>query len=250
VQADQMVENAVGILGMPLGVCANMRVDGRDYVVPMAVEEPSVIAASSHAAKMLRAGGGVLSRATEPLLIGQIQLLDVADVERAVRAVRGATPQLLALADSKHHALVAAGGGARAIEVRPLPRTSEDDPVGDMLVVEVVVDVRDAMGANAVNSMCERLAPRIADLTGGRVNLRILSNLTDRRLVTVEGRVPFAHLVDKAQGGKSGESLARRIEEASVFAERDPYRAATHNKGIMNGIDAMAIATGQDWRSC
>ena len=249
VQADQMVENAVGILGMPLGVCANMRVDGRDYVVPMAVEEPSVIAASSHAAKMLRAGGGVLSRSTEPLLIGQIQVLDVRDVESAVRAVREATPQLLALADSKHHALVAAGGGARAIEVRPLPRVSEEDPVGDMLLVEVVVDVRDAMGANAVNSMCERLAPRIADLTGGRVNLRILSNLTDRRLVTVEGRVPFAHLVDKAQGGKSGESLARRIEEASVFAERDPYRAATHNKGIMNGIDAVLLALGQDFRA-
>ncbi len=248
-QADQMVENAVGILGMPLGVCANMRVDGRDYVVPMAVEEPSVIAASSHAAKMLRAGGGVLSRTTEPLVVGQIQVLDVPDVESAVRAIREATPQLLALADSKHHALVAAGGGARAIEVRPLPRVNEDDPVGDMLLVEVVVDVRDAMGANAVNSMCERLAPRIADLSGGRVNLRILSNLTDRRLVTVEGRVPFAHLVDKAQGGKSGESLARRIEEASVFAERDPYRAATHNKGIMNGIDAVLLALGQDFRA-
>ena len=248
-QADQMVENAVGILGMPLGVCANLRVDGRDYVVPMAVEEPSVIAASSHAAKMLRAGGGVLSRVTEPLVVGQIQLLEVADPELATAAVRRAEAELLALANGKHHALVGAGGGARAIEVRRLPRLDADDPCGDMLLVEVVVDVRDAMGANAVNSMCERLAPRVADLTGGRVNLRILSNLTDRRLVTVEGRVPFAHLVDKAQGGKSGESLARRIQEASVFAERDPYRAATHNKGIMNGVDAVLLALGQDFRA-
>ncbi|MFN9809744.1 MAG: hydroxymethylglutaryl-CoA reductase, degradative [Deltaproteobacteria bacterium] len=248
-QADQMVENAVGILGMPLGVCANLRVDGRDYVLPMAVEEPSVIAASSHAAKMLRAGGGVLSRVSEPLVIGQIQLLDVADPEAATEAVRAAEAELLALANGKHHALVGAGGGARAVEVRRLPRIEADDPCGDMLLVEVIVDVRDAMGANAVNSMCERLAPRVADLTGGRVNLRILSNLTDRRLVTVEGRVPFAHLVDKAQGGRSGESLARRIEEASVFAERDPYRAATHNKGIMNGIDAALLALGQDFRA-
>ncbi|MBX7194364.1 MAG: hydroxymethylglutaryl-CoA reductase, degradative [Sandaracinaceae bacterium] len=248
-QADQMVENAVGILGMPLGVCANMRVDGRDYLVPMAVEEPSVIAASSHAAKMLRAGGGVLSRATDPLVVGQMQILDVPDPAGAMEAVRAATADLLALADSRHHSLIAAGGGARALEVRMLPRIAPDDPVGDMMLVELVVDVRDAMGANAINSMCERLAPRIAELTGGRVNLRILSNLTDRRLVTVEGRVPFAHLVDKAQGGKSGESLARRIEEASVFAERDPYRAATHNKGIMNGVDAVLLALGQDFRA-
>ncbi|UJR78353.1 hydroxymethylglutaryl-CoA reductase, degradative [Sandaracinus amylolyticus] len=252
VQADRMVENALGVLGMPLGLCVNMRIalDGeaaRDVLAPMAVEEPSVIAAASYASKLLRAGGGVRASVSEPVMIGQIQVLEVPDPEVAERAVRAAKDELIASANSGHPSLIAAGGGARDVEVRHLAQLGEDDPCGAMMVVHLVVDVRDAMGANAINTMCERLAPRVAELTGGRVALRILSNLTDRRTVTVEGRVPFAAL--EGQGASSGEALARAIEEASVFAERCPWRAATHNKGIMNGVDAVLLALGQDWRA-
>ncbi|MGE0784652.1 MAG: hydroxymethylglutaryl-CoA reductase, degradative [Sandaracinaceae bacterium] len=245
--AERMVENALGVFGLPLGVCVNLRVNGDDVLVPMAVEEPSVIAASSFASKLLREGAGVEAIVSEPLVIGQIQVLEVADPASAERAILEAQDELLALANSGHRRLIEAGGGAREIEVRHLPKESAEDPCGDMLVVHVAVDVRDAMGANAVNSMCERLAPRVEELTGGRVALRILSNLTDRRTVTVIGRVPFGSLEGK--GMSSGRELAERIEEASVFAERDPYRACTHNKGIMNGVDAALIALGQDWRA-
>jgi hydroxymethylglutaryl-CoA reductase len=246
-QADMMVENALGVFGLPIGVCVNMRIDGRDVLVPMVVEEPSVIAACSFAAKLLRDGGGIEATVSEPLMVGQIQVLEVPDAALAERAVLDATPALLSLADRDHAALRGAGGGAVAIEVRHLPRIEADDPCGAMMVVHLIVDVRDAMGANAINSMCERLAPRIEALTGGRVNLRILSNLSDRRTVTVVGRIPYASL--DGRGAGSGEELAKRIEEASVFAERDPYRACTHNKGIMNGVDAALIALGQDWRA-
>jgi degradative hydroxymethylglutaryl-CoA reductase len=251
-QADRMVENALGVLGVPLGVCVNMKVgvepaDPTDVLVPMAVEEPSVIAACSYAAKLLRAGGGVRARVSEPLMIGQIQVLDVEDAARAERAVLDAKDELVKTANAGHPSLIDAGGGARDVEIRHLPAQGPDDPCGAMLVVHLVVDVREAMGANAINSMCERLAPRIAELTGGRVGLRILSNLTDRRTVTVEGRVPFSAL--EGQGAESGEILARHIVEASVFAERCPWRAATHNKGIMNGVDAVLLALGQDWRA-
>ncbi len=245
--AERMVENALGVFGLPLGVCVNLRVDGEDILLPMAVEEPSVIAACSFASKLLRAGGGVTSELSDPIVVGQIQLLEVPDPAAAEAALKAAEPELIALANSGHPRLLDAGGGARGLEVRPLPRLDADDPCGDMLVVHLAVDVRDAMGANAINSMCERLAPRVADLTGGRVALRILSNLTDQRTVTVTGRVPFASL--EGRGAPDGETLARRIEEASVFAERDPYRACTHNKGIMNGVDAALIALGQDWRA-
>ena len=245
--ADRMVENALGVIGLPLGLCVNMQVDGEDVLVPMAVEEPSVIAACSYAAKLLRAGGGIEADVSEPLMIGQIQLLEVPDVAAATEAVLDAKDELIDLANSKHARLIAAGGGARDIEVHRLPPTASDDPLGEMLVLHVVVDVRDAMGANAINSMCERLAPRVEALTGGRVGLRILSNLTDRRTVTVRGRIPFDSLVRKA--GTDGATVAARIEEASVFAERCPYRAATHNKGILNGMDAVLLAFGQDWRA-
>ena len=245
-QADRMIENAIGVFGLPLGLCVNLRVDGEDALVPMAVEEPSVLAACSFASKLLRAGGGVRADVSEPVMIGQIQVLEVPDAEAAERAVLEAKDELLSLAENAHANLRAAGGGARGLEVRHL-LPGEDDPCGAMLVVHLLADVRDAMGANAINSMCERLAPRIEELTGGRVGLRILSNLSDRRTVTVEGRVPFAEL--DGRGAGSGEELARRIEEASVFAERDPYRACTHNKGIMNGVDATLVALGQDWRA-
>lgn len=246
-EADRMVENALGVFGLPLGVCVNMMVNERDVLIPMVTEEPSVIAACSYAAKLLRAGGGVTAKTSRPIVEGQIQLLEVADPEAATKAVLGAKDELIELANSKHPRLVGAGGGARSLRVRRLPRVEADDPCGDMLIVHLAVDVQDAMGANAINSMCERLAPRIAELTGGRVALRILTNLSDQRTVTVTGRVPFSLLDGK--GGVGGEELARRIEEASVFAERDPYRACTHNKGIMNGVDAALIALGQDWRA-
>lgn len=246
-QADKMVENAVGTLGLPLGVCTNVRINGRDFLVPMSVEEPSVIAAASHASKLIRASGGVVATVTPPHMIGQIQLLDVADLAAARSAILAAREDLIERANQCDPKLVELGGGAFDLELRELPPLGADDPCGTMLVVHLLVDVRDAMGANAVNTMCERLAPELECLTGGRVRLRILSNLADRRLVTVEGRVPFSALENK--GAQSGQALARGIEEASVFAERDPYRASTHNKGIMNGIDAVLIAFGQDWRA-
>ena len=246
-QANQMVENALGVLGIPLGVCVNLRVDGRDWLLPMAVEEPSVIAACSNAAKMLRGGDGIRASLTAPLMIGQIQLLDVPDVGAARAAILAEADALLALANYGHPSLLAAGGGAVGLEVVEHPPMDSADPCGSMVVVHIVVDVRDAMGANAINSMCERLASRVAQLSGGRVVVRIVSNLNDRRTVTVEGHVPFTALAEK--GGKGGRDLAKAIEEASVFAERDPYRAATHNKGIMNGVDAVLLAFGQDFRA-
>lgn len=245
-QADRMVENVLGVMGLPIGLCVNLRVNGRDSLVPMAIEEPSVVAAASYASKLLRAGGGVTSEVSPPHMVGQIQLLDVPDSQAAERAVKAARGQLLQAANDGHPRLVAAGGGAVDLEVHHLAPLA-DDPCGPMMVVHLIVDVCDAMGANAINSMCETIAPRIAELTDGRVGLRILSNLTDRRTVTVRGRVPFSALEGK--GKSTGAVLARGIVEASVFAERDPYRAATHNKGVMNGIDSVLLAFGQDWRA-
>jgi len=238
--ADRMVENAVGVHALPLGLCVNLTIDGEDRVAPMVVEEPSVVAAASHAAKLLRAGGGIETHASAPIVVGQVQLLDVPEFDAAERAIMSASNELLAEANEAHRRLIAAGGGARSLELRRLEPQGDDDPLGSMLIVHVDVDVRDAMGANVVNTMCERLAPRLERLSGGRARLRILSNLCDRRTVTVQGSVPVASL---------GKELAQGIVEASVFAERDPYRAATHNKGIMNGVDAVLIATGQDWRA-
>ena len=246
-QANRMAENVLGVMGVPLGLCLNLRVDGRDRLVPMATEEPSVVAAASFASKLLRAGGGVITEVTPPHMIGQIQLLDLSDVVAAEKALLGARDELLASANSGHPHLIAAGGGAIAVEVNHLPPLDEADPCGPMVVLHLVVDVRDAMGANAINSMCERIAPRIEELSGGRVGLRIVSNLADRRTVVARGRVPMAALRDQCKGDTR--YLARGIVEASVFAERDPYRAATHNKGIMNGIDSVLLALGQDWRA-
>lgn len=247
IQADRMVENALGVMGLPLGLCVNLCVNGKDWLVPMATEEPSVVAAASHAAKLLRAGGGIHAETSPAHMIGQIQLLDVADESTARDAILNAREELLHLANHAHCTLIAVGGGAIDLEVHTLNPTGPDDPVGKMLIVHLVVDVREAMGANIINSMCERLAPKLSKLTGGRVGLRILSNLTDRRTARVSGSVPFEALEGKGCG--SPEELARGIEEASVFAERDPYRAATHNKGIMNGVDAVLLAFGQDWRA-
>jgi hydroxymethylglutaryl-CoA reductase len=246
--ANHMIENCIGTFELPLGLAMNLRVDGVDRLVPMAIEEPSVLAGLSKAARYLRQGAGICTNATVPLMIGQVQLMDVPDLEGGKQRVLDAKQKLLDLANTLDPKLVAMGGGARDLEVRILPPEGDDDPVGTMFVVHIIVDVRDAMGANAVNTMAERLAQRLEKLTGGRARLRILSNLADRRLVVARGQLPVGMLGSNGDPN-AGADIAQGVQEASVFAERDPYRAATHNKGIMNGIDGVLVALGQDWRA-
>lgn len=238
---ERMVENVIGSYVLPLGVATNMQVNGRDMLVPMAIEEPSVVAGLSNAARMVREGGGFSALADEPLMIGQIQVLDVADLHAARLRILAARQRLLDVANAQDPVIVSLGGGAREIEVR-IP----DSPSLPMLVVHLIYDARDAMGANTVNTASEALTPLIEELSGGRVGLRILSNLADRRLARASGIVPKDVL---AQEGLSPEQGVSRILEAHAFAVADPYRAATHNKGVMNGIDAVVIATGNDWRA-
>ena len=237
VAADRIVENAVGIYALPLGLGLNFRVNGRDVLVPMAVEEPSVIAAASNAARMVRQGGGFIAEADAPVMTAQIEIVEVADTEASVARLEAAADELLALAHATLPRLSERGGGAREIEVRAHPRR---------VVVHVHVDCRNAMGANMVNTVAEALAARVAELAGGRSGLRILTNLCDRRCVRVRARVPAAALGSAAVDGAT---VRDGIVAASRFAEDDPYRAATHNKGIMNGVDAVVMATGNDWRS-
>lgn len=242
-QADHMIENAVGVYALPLGIATNFMINGEEYLIPMVVEEPSVVAAVSNAARLFREGGGFTTSSDEPIMIGQIQVLDLEDVYAAAGAVKAQRKQLVQFVNEQiGGSIVERGGGARGIEVRPMPET----PAGSMLIVHLLYDARDAMGANAVNTAVEQLAPQIEALTGGRVNLRILSNLTDRRKARVEGVIPANEL---ATGDFSGEEVVKAVVEAGAFAVVDPYRATTHNKGIMNGIDAVAIATGNDWRA-
>lgn len=241
-QADHMVENAVGVYALPLGIATNFTINGQDVLVPMVVEEPSVIAACSFAAKLARAGDGFTTSSDEPVMIGQLQVLDVTDLEAAASAILAHKSELLALADSVGGSIIRLGGGARDIVVRPFPDTA----IGPMLVIHLLFDTRDAMGANAINTAVELIAPQIEAITGGRVNLRILSNLTDQRKARAECRVPAAEL---ATDSLTGPQVVDAIVEAAVFAEVDPYRATTHNKGVMNGIDAVIIATGNDWRA-
>jgi len=236
--ADKSVENVIGMYSLPFALGLNVQLNGRDYLAPMVVEEASVVAAASNAARIVRAGGGFHAETDAPIMIAQVQLDDVRDVAAATAALLAETETILAEANAAVPGLVVRGGGARAIEVRDL---------GDgMLVVHVLVDCRDAMGANLVNTIAEEVAPRIAHLAGGRIGLRILSNLADRRCVRVTASIPVEAL---AFEGRSGESVRDGIVRASRFAEKDPYRAATHNKGVMNGIDAVVIATGNDWRA-
>ncbi len=237
--ADKMVENCVGVLGLPIGLGLNFRVNGKDYAVPMAVEEPSVVAAASNMARMIRASGGFTADAGESLMIAQVQVLEVDDPSHARAALQNAAARILARANARHPNMVARGGGAKSIEVRVLP----SDPI--MLVVHVLVDCRDAMGANVVNDMAEGVAPLIEEVSGGRVRLRILSNLADRRLASARCSVR-EDLLERR--GHEGAAVAEGVVEAYQFAAVDPYRAATHNKGVMNGVDAVGIATGNDWR--
>ena len=241
-QADVMIENALGVYGLPLGIATNFRINDRDYLIPLVVEEPSVVAALSNAAKMFRAGGGFTASSDEPVMIGQIQVLDMPDLNAAAATVIADKARLLAAANETAGSILKRGGGARDIEVRLFPETA----IGPMLVVHLLFDARDAMGANAINTAAEYIAPLIEEMTGGRVNLRILSNLTDHRKARASGRIPASEL---ARGDLTGAEAVKAIVEAGVFAEVDPYRAATHNKGIMNGIDAVIIATGNDWRA-
>lgn len=241
-QAEHMIENVVGIFGLPLGIALNFLVNQRDVLVPMAIEEPSVVAGASYMAKLVRKGGGFIAHATAPEMIGQIQVLDVADLPSARLALLERKNELLAALDNVDPLLNKLGGGARELEVHLI----EDSPIGGFLVIHVIYDVRDAMGANAINTACERLAPLVEKITGGRVHLRILSNLADRRLARARCTVPLQEL---AFDGFSAEDVRDGIIAAWAFAAADPYRAATHNKGIMNGIDAVVIATGNDWRA-
>ncbi len=241
-QADKMVENVVGTYALPLGIATNFVVNGRDVLLPMVIEEPSVVAGASFAARLVRAGGGFLAESGESLMIGQIQVLELADVEAAGQKVQREKGRLLDLANSTDPVIVGLHGGARDVEVRTL----RDSPRGPMLILHLLYDCRDAMGANTVNTACEALAPLVEEITGGRVNLRILSNLADRRLARARCTVPAQELTTERT---SGAVVVQRIVEAYAFAAADPYRAATHNKGIMNGIDAVALATGNDWRA-
>ena len=241
-QADKMIENVSALYTLPLGIATNFLINGRDYLIPMVIEEPSVVAGASFAARLAREGGGFRADSDEALMIGQIQVLGVRDLAAASAAILAEKARLIELVNRIDPVIVSLHGGARDLEVRTLPQS----PAGPLLVVHLIYDCRDAMGANMVNTACEALAPQIEAITGGRVNLRILSNLADRRLARARCVVPAAAL---ATEDWDGPTVVERIVEAYALAAVDPYRAATHNKGIMNGVDALVVATGNDWRA-
>lgn len=245
--ADKTIENAIGTYALPLGIALNFRINGVDRWVPMVVEEPSVVAAASNAAKMVRASGGFLASMLDTCMTGQIELRAVSDRPRARHAIEAAREQLLQSAANAAPSLVRRGGGPRDIEVREIGQ--------DTLVVHIHVDCQDAMGANLVNTIAEALGPELARLAQAQLGLRILTNLCDRRRVQASCRIEFAHLASVRAGDEPsategcGRAIAEAIVGASQFAERDPYRAATHNKGVMNGVDSVVIATGNDYRA-
>ncbi|MEM2304165.1 MAG: hydroxymethylglutaryl-CoA reductase, degradative [Candidatus Methanomethylicia archaeon] len=234
--ADRMIENVIGGITYPFAVAVNFLINNRDYIVPMVIEEPSVVAAASNAARITRSKGGIQTSSTDPLMIGQIQLVNVKDPWGKRALILEHKDELLKIANEQDPVLVSLGGGARDLEVRVL-----DTLKGPMVITHLIVDVRDAMGANTVNTMVEAIAPYIEELTNGKVYLRIISNLPDKRIVRAKV------IVDKKELG--GEDIVDRIVSAWAFAAVDPYRAVTHNKGIMNGIIAVALATAQDHRA-
>lgn len=240
--AMHMVENVIGLYALPLGIGLNFQVNGRDVLVPMVIEEPSVVAGASFMAKLARAKGGFIAESTEPLMIGQLQVLDIHNLHEAKQKILDNKQELIEYIDKFPSSIKKLGGGARDIEAKII----EDSPIGAFLVVHLIYDVRDAMGANAINTACEQLAPRIEALTGGKVHLKILSNLTDKRITKSKCVIPVKEL---AFDNFSGEEVRDGIIAAYAFAAVDPYRATTHNKGIMNGVDAVVIATGNDWRA-
>ena len=239
--ADGMIENVLGTYALPFAVAVNFSIDGEDALIPMAIEEPSVVAAASNAARMTRPGG-FTTRASAPVMIGQIQVTHIDEVEAGAAAIREMRDSLLDDARLLVPRLADRGGGPVDLDVRVLATSGPD---GGVLVVHLHVDCRDAMGANLVNTLCEALADRVARIAGGKPGLRILSNLTDGRTITVRCRIEDSALA----GDGTGAEVRAAVAAASRFAELDPYRAATHNKGIMNGVDAVLVATGQDWRA-
>jgi len=241
-QADHMIENVIGLHALPLGIAQNFIVNGREVLVPMAVEEPSVVAGASFMARLTHSGGGFTAHTTAPEMIGQMQIIQLANPAAARLMLYEHQAELLDEAAHLDPVLARFGGGPRGIEVRLI----EDSPIGPFLVLHLIMDVRDAMGANAINTALERLSPRVEAITGGKVHLRILSNLADRRLALARCTVRLPEL---AFDNFSAETVRDGIIAAWAFAVADPYRAATHNKGIMNGVDAVVIATGNDWRA-
>ncbi len=233
--ADRLIENVVSTLELPVGIAPNFRINGKDYLIPMAIEEASVVAACSNAARIARISGGFVSESTEPIMIGQIQIVDYDSFEELSKTIMKHETEILKLANTRSRTLSSLGAGAKELEIRAL-----DDPQKSA-VVHILIDVRDAMGANVVNSMCETVAPYLEELTGARTNLRILSNLTPHRVSRSKA------IFKKALIG--GETVVDNIVSAYQMANVDPFRAATHNKGIMNGIDAVLLATFNDWRS-
>lgn len=240
--ADGMIENVIGTFELPVGIATNFTVNGRDYLIPMAIEEPSVVAAASYMARIVRKCGGFHTSSTAPIMRAQVQVLGVNDVHGARARLIREREAIIAAANSKDKVLISLGGGCRDIEVHLF----ESTPVGPMLALHLIVDVRDAMGANTVNTMAETVAPMIEEITGGTVRLRILSNYADLRVARAMVSVTPGALKTEEY---DGERVAAGIVEAYAFASVDPYRAATHNKGIMNGIDPVVVATGNDWRA-
>ena len=226
--SDKTIENVLGVYTLPFAATLNVRINGEDVIAPMVIEEPSVVAAASNAARMVREGGGFRAEADDPIVAAQVQLLEVKDIAGARARILAEKDEILALANAAVPGLVERGGGANGIDVRTLGEAS------------------DAMGANLVNRIAEAIGTRLGELADARVGFRILSNLCDRRRVRVTCRVPIAEVATEQ---RSGAEVARGMEDGSRFAELDPYRAATHNKGIMNGVDAVVIATGNDWRA-
>ncbi len=233
--ANRMVENAVGIMSLPLGIATGFVVNGVERLVPMAIEEPSVIAAASKAAKIARTKGGFTAKSGKSLMIGQVQVVKLGKMDAARRKVLAKKKEILSIANSKGKSVSAVGLQARIV------KDASRNKMGDMLIVELIIDAKDAMGANAVNTMCEAIAPRVAEITGGTVVLKILSNYATMRMTKCSA------VFDKEELG--GKEVVERILYAYALAHSDPYRAVTHNKGVMNGIDAVALATGQDFRA-
>jgi hydroxymethylglutaryl-CoA reductase len=242
--ANRMVENVIGALHLPLGLGLNFLINGKDYLIPMAIEEPSVIAAASNAAKLCRESGGIKTSSTDPVMIGQIQIVKIPDIEKAKKNIELHKKDLMNLLNDVDSTLIKFGGGPRDIQVRVL-----NTKRGKMLIVHILVDVKDAMGANAVNSMAEKISPKLEELTGGEVLLKIISNLAVYRMARAKAVWTKKALEESLNGKMKGEEIVDAILDAYAFAEADPYRCATHNKGIMNGIDAVAIATGNDFRA-
>lgn len=240
--ANSMIENVVGTFELPLGIATNFTVNGKDYLIPMAVEEPSVVAAASYMARIARGSGGFLTSSSLPIMRAQVQLIGISDPEGARHKLLSARDEIVAAANARDKVLISLGGGCRDIEVHVFPQT----PRGPIVVMHLLVDVRDAMGANTVNTMAETVAPIVERVTGGTVRLRILSNLADLRLARATVRIPAAAL---ATPDYSGQRMIDGMLDAYTFAAIDPYRATTHNKGIMNGIDPVVVATGNDWRA-